>query len=141
MKILVTGVAGFIGYFVSKKLLENGHTVIGIDNLNKYYDIKLKKDRLKNLKKINKNKFNFYKIDLNNFKGLKKTFKKYKVLKVIHLAAQAGVRYSLKNPRLYIESNLNGFFNIIELSRLFKIKNFVYASSCSVYGANKNLPF
>ena len=140
MKILVTGVAGFIGYHVALKLLKKKFSVIGIDNLNNYYDVNLKKDRIKNLKKYNK-KFTFKKIDLKNFTSLNKVFKKNKIQKVVHLAAQAGVRYSLKNPRSYIENNIVFFFNIIELSKLYRIKNFVYASSSSVYGANKNLPF
>ncbi len=140
MKVIVTGVAGFIGYHVAKKLILNNYKVIGIDNINNYYDIKLKKKRLENLKKLSKN-FYFEKIDLKNFKKLKKVFFKYKIEKVIHLAAQAGVRYSLKNPRSYIENNVDAFFNIIELSKIFNIKNFVYASSSSTYGANKNLPF
>lgn len=140
MKILVTGVAGFIGYHVALKLLKKNISIIGIDNLNNYYDVNLKKDRIKNLKKYNK-KFTFKKIDLKNYISLKKVFKKNKIEKIVHLAAQAGVRYSLKNPRSYIKNNIDCFFNIIELARLYKIKNFVYASSSSVYGANKNVPF
>ena len=140
MKILVTGVAGFIGYHVALKLLKKNTSVIGIDNLNNYYDVNLKKKRLENLKKFS-DKFTFKKMDLNNFKSLNKIFKNNKIKKVIHLAAQAGVRYSLKNPRSYIENNIVCFFNVIELSKIYKIKNFVYASSSSVYGSNKNLPF
>ena len=140
MKIIVTGAAGFIGFHVVKKLIKLGYEVIGLDNINNYYDTNLKKRRLEYLKKLNK-KFVFKKIDLRNFDQLKKIFIKNKIGKVVHLAAQAGVRYSLKNPHSYIENNINAFFNIIELSKIYKIKNFVYASTSSVYGANKNLPF
>ena len=139
MKIVVTGACGFIGYHVTKKLIANNHKVIGIDNLNNYYDVKLKKKRLSLLKKSNK--FKFYKEDIENFNSIEKIFKIQKPTIVIHLAAQAGVRYSLKNPKAYINSNILGFFNVLDISKKFKIKNFVYASSSSVYGANKNLPF
>ncbi len=140
MKILVTGSAGFVGYHVSKLLLKHKYTVIGIDNLNNYYDVNLKKRRLQNLKQ-NKGKFIFYKTDLTNYKFLEKIFKKHKPKKIINLAAQAGVRYSLINPKAYINTNLLGFFNLIELSKENKVKNFVYASSSSIYGANTKLPF
>ena len=139
MKIIVTGACGFIGYHVVNKLIKNNHKVIAIDNLNSYYDVNLKKKRLSNLKKL-KN-FVFYKKDLINYQLIKKIFKKHKPEIVVNLAAQAGVRYSLKNPSAYIESNIKGFFNILDISKKFHIKNFVYASSSSVYGANKNLPF
>ena len=124
MKILVTGSAGFVGYHVSKLLLKHKYTVIGIDNLNNYYDVNLKKRRLQNLKQ-NKGKFIFYKTDLTNYKFLEKIFKKHKPKKIINLAAQAGVRYSLINPKAYINTNLLGFFNLIELSKENKVKNFV----------------
>ena len=112
---LVTGCAGFIGFHFSLLLLKKGKKVIGIDNINNYYDQKLKRDRLKNLKKF-KN-FLFFKIDIRNNKKLKSVFKKYKISYVINLAAQAGVRYSVTNPEKYIETNINGFFNIINLSQ------------------------
>ena len=143
MNFLLTGSAGFIGYHLCLKLLQNGHRVIGIDNLNTYYDRKLKLARLKNLEKFkNKSKLNyqFYKVDICDELKLKKIFNKFKFDAVIHLAAQAGVRYSLKNPKQYIHTNLNGFFNIIENTKIKKIKKFIYASSSSIYGSNK-IPF
>ncbi len=144
MKILVTGSAGFIGFHVCKKLLEKGNTVVGIDNLNKYYDQNLKKTRLKILYKTAKEKkknFIFFKADISKRDQIKKIFSKYKFKKVLHFAAQAGVRYSLKNPSEYIKSNQVGFFNIIDLSKIYKTKHFIYASSSSVYGDNNKLPF
>lgn len=144
MKILVTGSAGFIGFHVCKKLLEKGNTVVGIDNLNKYYDQNLKKTRLKILYKTAKEKkknFIFFKADISKRGQIKKIFSKYKFKKVLHFAAQAGVRYSLKNPSEYIKSNQVGFFNIIDLSKIYKTKHFIYASSSSVYGDNNKLPF
>ncbi len=138
MSVLITGSAGFIGYHLSKKLLNDNIHVHGVDNLNNYYDVKLKKDRTNDLKK-NK-KFNFYKTDLCEFKKLDKIIKKNKIKYVIHLAAQAGVRYSIKNPRAYFESNLEGFFNILELSKINKIKHLIFASTSSVYGDTKKFP-
>ena len=120
MTILITGSAGFIGYHVSKKILNKNIKVIGIDNINNYYDINLKKNRIKDLKK-NK-KFFFYKVDLSNYKKLDNIVKNKKIKIIIHLAAQAGVRYSIKNPRIYFKSNLEGFFNILEISRHNNIK-------------------
>ena len=137
MKFLVTGVSGFIGMHVCKKLLDLGYEVIGIDNINSYYDISLKKDRLKQIHSKN-NQFKFYKIDILEYKILEKVFEENNFDYVIHLAAQAGVRYSLENPKSYIDSNLNGF-NIIELSKIYSIKHFYYASSSSVYGLNKKI--
>jgi UDP-glucuronate 4-epimerase len=137
MRILVTGAAGFIGYHVSKKLSEK-NLVFGIDNLNNYYDVKLKLDRLKDLK--NNKKFNFLKIDIKNYKKLFKYIKNNKIDTIVHLAAQAGVRHSLQKPRTYIDSNIVGFFNILECCRHLKIKNLIFASSSSVYGLNKNFP-
>jgi len=137
---IVTGCAGFIGYHVCESLLKKNYSVVGIDNLNNYYDIDLKLSRLKNLNK-KKNKFKFHKIDISNFKKLEKVFFKLKSFKVIHLAAQAGVRYSLTHPKTYIRSNLLGFWNILELSKKYSGKHFVFASSSSVYGDNKKSPF
>ena len=144
MSILITGSAGFIGFHLSLKLLKEGHTVIGIDNLNNYYSVKLKKERLNILhnesKKLNF-KFNFIQTDLENKENLNDLFIKYKPAIIINLAAQAGVRYSIENPDAYVQSNLVGFINILELARKFKIEHLIYASSSSVYGGNKRLPF
>ena len=138
--ILITGVAGFIGFHVAKKLLQNNKiSIVGIDNLNRYYSPRLKLSRLKILKQYPN--FFFKKMNIVNYGQLKNLFKKNKFEKVINLAAQAGVRYSLKKPRTYIRSNIIGFFNIIDLSKDYKVKHLIYASSSSVYGANKNLPF
>lgn len=137
MTILVTGSAGFIGFHLSKKLAIK-KKVIGIDNLNKYYSVQLKKDRLKILKQ-SKN-FTFYKVDITNYKKLDKIIKKHNIKEIFHLAAQAGVRYSIQNPRQYLKSNVIGFFNILEICKNNKIKFLFYASSSSVYGNNKNLP-
>ena len=144
MKILVTGNAGFVGFHVCQKLLERGDIVVGLDNLNHYYDIDLKKSRLKILKKIaakTKKKYFFFKIDISDREKIKKIFMKHKFDRVIHLAAQAGVRYSLENPEVYIKSNQVGFFNVIDLACKFKVPHFVYASSSSVYGDNPKMPF
>ena len=122
MKILITGCAGFIGFNFSKYLLEKKYSVIGIDNINNYYSISLKKNRLKELKKFKK--FSFFKIDLINQKKLNKIFNKNKFTSVFHFAAQAGVRYSVEYPGKYIESNIRGFFNILEIIRKKNIKNF-----------------
>jgi UDP-glucuronate 4-epimerase len=137
--ILVTGAAGFIGYNVSKTLLNNGEKVIGIDNLNAYYEPSLKISRLQNLEK--NESFTFKKMDICDYEALRTLFSEYKIDKVCHLAAQAGVRYSIENPFAYQKSNNEGFLNMIELSKEFKVTNFVYASSSSVYGSNKKLPF
>ncbi len=136
---IVTGAAGFIGFHLSKALLKKGVKVIGIDNLNPYYDVRLKKRRLEILKK-NLN-FHFEKIDISNEKKLIGLKKKYKIIKIFHLAAQAGVRYSLNNPEAYTKTNLIGFANILQLSREAKIKKLIFASTSSVYGANKLSPF
>jgi UDP-glucuronate 4-epimerase len=138
-KILVTGAAGFIGHALSKKLTEMKCQVVGIDNLNDYYDVKLKKDRLNQLK--GKPNFKFIKLDLANRKAMEHLFKKEKFEIVINLAAQAGVRYSLKNPYAYGDSNLIGFLNVLEGCRNNKIKHLIFASSSSVYGLNKKMPF
>ena len=138
MKILVTGVAGFIGYHLAKSLINANYDLVGIDNLNSYYDLDLKKARLTNLKKLN---FSFYKIDICDQKKLENLFLKNNFDVIIHLAAQAGVRYSIENPQEYIQSNINGFFNILELSRHNNIKHLIFASSSSIYGENENLSF
>ncbi len=135
MNILLTGVGGFIGFHLAKELLSQGHYVIGVDNLNSYYDPKLKRDRINNLIKLKK-KFKFYKENISSNKFIKKFLaKKFDI--IINLAAQAGVRYSLKNPHAYVNSNLVGFVNTIELAKRKKIKHFLYASSSSVYGYSK----
>ena len=139
MKILITGAAGFIGFQLSKLLLDNDYEVIGIDNLNDYYDPNLKKDRLEILGK--NNNFIFHKIDLKDKTEVDKTFETYRPNYVINLAAQAGVRYSLKNPYAYVDSNLIGFMNILEACRNYPVKHLIYASSSSVYGGNKVAPF
>ena len=139
MRIFVTGSSGFIGYHLSKKLLEKGHTVHGFDSMNKYYDVKLKKARLKILKKYKK--FFFTKNKLENKKILSQSILKFKPTVIIHLAAQARVRYSIENPNVYMDSNIIGTYNVIELAKKIKIKHLLIASSSSVYGANKKLPF
>ena len=139
MKILVTGVAGFIGMHSAKKLLDEGHDVIGIDNLNDYYDVNLKEDRLQTLKDY-KN-FRFLKLDIKDQKDVLDLFKKESPQRVLHLAAQAGVRYSIQNPYVYIDSNIQGFINILEGCRAIKTEHLVYASSSSVYGGNEKVPF
>ena len=139
MKTLVTGAAGFIGMHTCEALLKQKKQVIGIDNINNYYDTELKKKRLNELKKY-KN-FKFYKIDLRDFKKINNLFKKYKFKYVINLAAQAGVRYSILNPQSYVDNNITGFLNILENCKIFKVRHLLYASSSSVYGANKKIPF
>jgi UDP-glucuronate 4-epimerase len=139
MKILVTGVAGFIGMHSAKKLLDDGHEIIGIDNLNDYYDVTLKEDRLKTLEDY-KN-FKFLKLDIKDQKDVLDLFKKESPQRILHLAAQAGVRYSIENPYAYIDSNIQGFINILEGCRAIKTEHLVYASSSSVYGGNTKVPF
>ncbi|KKB35458.1 NAD-dependent epimerase [Bacillus thermotolerans] len=138
MKILITGSAGFIGSHLAKKLLESNYSVIGIDNLNNYYDVNLKRSRLSFLETSN---FHFEKANLENRDIVMSIFEKYKPDVVINLAAQAGVRYSLENPHAYIDSNIVGFTNILEACRHNKVDQLIYASSSSVYGANTSLPF
>ena len=139
MKIIVTGAAGFIGYHLCKSLLDDDYEVLGIDNINNYYDPNLKLARLENLKPY-KN-FKFEKVDIADRDSLTKAFQLFKPNKVVNLAAQAGVRYSIENPYAYMESNLVGFLNIIELCRHNEVEGFIYASSSSVYGGNKKIPF
>ncbi|WP_138434042.1 NAD-dependent epimerase [Winogradskyella algicola] len=154
MKILVTGAAGFIGFFTSKVLLEKGHEVVGLDNINDYYDVNLKFSRLgelginksdaenfNNLCKSTNDKFSFVRMNLEDREALPKLFEQEKFDVVCNLAAQAGVRYSLENPETYIDSNLVGFLNILECCRHNDIKHLVYASSSSVYGLNEKIPF
>ena len=144
MSILVTGSSGFIGFHLSKRLLELGEKVIGYDNINNYYDIKLKlarKDYLENFANNNSYKFNFFKADIENKEKLQEIFNRFDINTVVNLAAQAGVRYSLENPSAYINSNINGFGNILEMCRQNKVKHLIYASSSSVYGGNKKIPF
>lgn len=138
MKILITGAAGFIGFHVANLLLKKKNYVYGIDNLNNYYDVNLKLSRIKILKE--KKNFYFKKIDIKDYKILFNFIKINKIDVIINLAAQAGVRYSLINPKSYVDNNINGFFNILEISRNLKIKNLITASTSSVYGLNKNFP-
>ncbi|WP_405397965.1 NAD-dependent epimerase/dehydratase family protein [Maribacter sp. Asnod2-G09] len=155
MKILVTGAAGFIGFFVSKSLIEKGHEVVGLDNINDYYDVNLKYARLHELgiqrddaeqfnvlsESTTKSTFSFVRLALEDRENLPKLFKAQHFDVVCNLAAQAGVRYSLENPEAYVDSNLVGFLNILECCRNYKIKHLVYASSSSVYGLNDKVPF
>ena len=136
---LITGAAGFIGYYLSKELLKQGCKVIGLDNLNDYYDVNLKKTRLDLLKTYDN--FVFIQADISDKNFVLNLFEKYKPDIVVNLAAQAGVRYSIENPDVYIQSNIIGFYNILEACRYFPVEHLVYASSSSVYGANKKVPF
>lgn len=138
-RILVTGAAGFIGFNFSKRLIDDGHQVIGLDNLNDYYDVQLKRDRLAQLEQLPG--FSFVKLGLEEREPLHRLFEFGQFDTVVNLAAQAGVRYSLTNPYAYIDSNISGFINILEGCRQHGIKHLVYASSSSVYGANTTLPF
>jgi UDP-glucuronate 4-epimerase len=138
-QILVTGAAGFIGFHLSKRLADEGYFVTGLDNLNEYYDVNLKKARLSILENLNS--FEFQKIDLCNKEHIDDLFRERKFNYVVNLAAQAGVRYSLQNPYAYIDSNITGFLNILEACRHNQVQHLVYASSSSVYGANTKMPF
>jgi UDP-glucuronate 4-epimerase len=157
LKLLVSGAAGFIGHHILLRLLEVGHDIVGVDQLNAYYDPQLKLDRLKDqgldapsfsTAKVSltsvenrKGSYSFYRADLEDVHAIDKLFAEYKFDVVIHLAAQAGVRYSIENPRAYIQSNISGFLNILEGCRDHKVKHLIYASSSSVYGSNKTMPF
>ena len=138
MKFLVTGAAGFIGFHVSKRLLQAGHQVVGIDNLNDYYDVSLKQARLDRLQSAG---FSFHKLELADREGMAALFASEKFDRVIHLAAQAGVRYSLDNPHAYADANLTGHLNVLEGCRHNKVQHLLYASSSSVYGLNRKMPF
>ncbi len=143
-KIFVTGCCGFIGFHLTRSLIKLGEQTIGLDNLNDYYDIDLKKSRLKELNELNnkkESKFHFLKGNLEDDVFINNIFEKYKPTKVVHLAAQAGVRYSITNPKAYINSNIVGFSNILENCRNNKVENFLYSSSSSVYGGNMKFPF
>jgi UDP-glucuronate 4-epimerase len=139
MKVLVTGVAGFIGYHLAKRLLAEDAQVYGIDNLNEYYDVNLKQDRLIQLK--DNEGFSFQQVDLSDRPAMEQLFQTQDFDCVVNLAAQAGVRYSINNPHTYVDSNLTGFVNLLEGCRHSKIKHLVFASSSSVYGTNKKIPF
>ena len=139
MKIFITGSSGFIGFSVSKKLLDEGHFVHGFDSMNNYYDVKLKNNRKKILEEYKK--FSFSKGRIENYKAINQSILKFKPKIIIHLAAQAGVRYSIEKPRVYLDSNIIGTYNIIEIAKKVNVKHLLIASSSSVYGANKNLPF
>lgn len=138
-KVLITGVAGFIGYHLAKRLIAENIFVIGIDNMNDYYSVELKKDRLKNIGE--RDNFLFIEASIENMDVLEDCFKDYKPDIVINLAAQAGVRYSIENPKAYIDSNVIGFFNMLECCRRYPVKHLIFASSSSVYGANKKVPY
>jgi len=139
MKVLVTGTAGFIGHALSLRLLERGDEVLGVDNLNDYYDVQLKKDRLAQL--TDHDRFTDCRLDLEDAEGIGSLFKEQQPQRVVNLAAQAGVRYSLTHPQAYVSANLAGFVNILEGCRHHQVEHLVYASSSSVYGANTNMPF
>jgi UDP-glucuronate 4-epimerase len=136
---LVTGAAGFIGYYLSKKLLDQGCTVVGLDNVNDYYDVNLKNDRLEKLNPYEK--FTFMKMDISDKAAIEQVFIEHQPDIVVNLAAQAGVRYSIENPDVYMQSNVMGFYNILEACRHHPVDHLIYASSSSVYGANKKVPF
>ena len=140
-KFLITGAAGFIGARLVEEVLKENHKVVGIDNLNNYYNVQLKKERLKKINDIKNKNWDFYYGDIKDLEILNSIFKNHEPDIVINLAAQAGVRYSLENPLAYIDSNLVGFGNILEMCRKFCVKHLVYASSSSVYGANRSLPY
>lgn len=137
--VLVTGSAGFIGFHLARRLLDFGNRVVGLDNLNEYYDVKLKEDRLRQLTRSPR--FTFHKLNIEDRSGMEDLFRREPFDVVVHLAAQAGVRYSLQNPHAYVEANLTGFLHILEGCRHQKVEHLVFASSSSVYGANTSMPF
>lgn len=137
--VLVTGAVGFIGFHISRRLLERGDRVIGIDNLNDYYDVGLKRGRLDSLKDYPN--FQFQKLDLGNRAGMERLFTQHQPRRVVHMAAQAGVRYSIQNPHVYVDSNIVGFLHVLEGCRTHSVEHLVFASSSSVYGANRTMPF
>lgn len=141
MTVLITGVAGFIGYSVARRLLGRGESVVGIDNLNPYYDPQLKQDRLAELDKLNAGDFSFHKVDFADHEALARVLDPLDFDRIIHLGAQAGVRYSIENPRAYLTANLAGHLNLLEIGRQRGSSHMVYASSSSVYGGNQTLPF
>lgn len=141
MKVLVTGAAGFIGSWVIRRLLARGDIVVGIDNLNDYYSVELKQDRIAGINALNTNRFEFIKVDFADHEALEAALEGKEFDRIVHLGAQAGVRYSIDNPRAYIQSNLVGHLNIMEIARHRKLEHLVYASSSSVYGGNDTLPF
>ena len=144
-KCLVTGAAGFIGFHLCLKLINEGYNVVGIDNMNNYYDVNLKKDRVKYLEKFQASssgtKFNFEIIDLKDSDKIRRLIKEFEPQTVCHLAAQAGVRYSIENPYTYIDNNITGTVNLLEASKDYGVTDIVFASTSSVYGLNENMPF
>jgi len=138
---LVTGAAGFIGYHLARHLLQRGERVIGVDNLNPYYDPQLKQDRLRDLETLNSGEFQFHKVDFADHEALDRALEGAEFDRIVHLGAQAGVRYSIENPRAYVSANLCGHLNLLEIARSRQASHFVYASSSSVYGSNTELPF
>lgn len=141
MRVLVTGVAGFIGSTLALRLLERGDSVIGIDNLNDYYQVSLKQDRLERIKAAGGNRFAFHQLDFADLTALDEALRGQEFDRIVHLGAQAGVRYSLENPQAYVSANLAGHVNLLEIARHRRVEHMVYASSSSVYGGNTNLPF
>lgn len=141
MTVLVTGVAGFVGFHVARRLLGGGRAIVGIDNLNDYYSTELKGDRIAQLNQIESGRFDFHRVDFNDEAALEKALGGYDIEAIVHLGAQPGVRYSLENPRAYIRTNVGGHLNMLELARHRQVQHMVYASSSSVYGANTSMPF
>jgi len=141
MATLVTGVAGFIGFHVAQRMLARGDDIVGIDCINDYYSVQLKQDRLAELERSSNRKLQFEQVDFAEHEALDKTLAKHDIDRIIHLGAQAGVRYSIEQPRAYVQSNLVGHLNLLEVARYRRSSHMVYASSSSVYGGNKTLPF